>query len=81
MTADDDLLERTLAFSGTHVSDDGNVTIRRAGAGANDYSGDRFVGICNVCCPARLIPPTGVPLPDVRAAVQFAAEHRHGDVD
>ena len=81
MTSDDDLLERTLAFSGTHVSDDGNVTIRRSGAGANDYSGDRFVGICIVCSRAGLIPPTGAPLPDVRAAVHFAAEHRHGDVD
>jgi hypothetical protein len=62
VTSDDDLLERTLAFSGTHMSDDGNVTIRRAGAGANDYSADRFVGICNVCFRARLIPPTGAPL-------------------
>ena len=81
MTSDDDLLERTLTFSGTHVSDDGNVTIRRADAGANDYSGDRFVGICNVCSRGGLIPPTGAPLPDIQAAVQFAAEHRHGDGD
>ena len=81
MTSDDDLLERTLTFSGTHVSDDGNVTIRRAGAGANDYSADRFVGNCNVCSRARLVPPTGAPLPDIQAAVQFAAEHRHGDGD
>jgi hypothetical protein len=76
----DDLLERTLAFSGSYVSDDGNVTIRRTDVGAPDYSADRFVGFCAVCTGPPL-PPDGEPLPDIRAAVQFVAQHRHGDVD
>jgi hypothetical protein len=81
VSSDDDLLERTLAFSGSYVSDDGNVTIRRSGAGSSAYSGDRFVGNCTVCSRALLIPPSGEPLSDVRAAVQFVATHNHGDVD
>ena len=32
MASDDDLLERTLAFSGSYVSDDGTVTVRRVAA-------------------------------------------------
>jgi hypothetical protein len=79
--SDDDLLERTLAFSGSFVSDDGNVTIRRSGVGSFAYSGDRFVGQCAVCSRALLIPRSGQPLSDVRAAVQFVAAHDHGDVD
>jgi hypothetical protein len=79
--SDDDLLERTLAFSGSYVSDDGTVTIRRSVADTSEYSGDRFVGRCTVCSRALLTPPTGQLLPDVRAAVQFAATHHHGDED
>jgi hypothetical protein len=79
--SDDDLLERTLAFSGSFVSDDGNVTIQRSGVGSFEYSGDRFVGQCAVCSRALLIPRSGQPLSDVRAAVQFVAAHDHGDVD
>ena len=79
--SDDELLERTLAFSGTYVSDDGNVTVRRSDVGAFEYSRDRFVGNCIVCSRALLIPPTGEPLSDVRAAIQFVATHSHGDLD
>jgi hypothetical protein len=79
--ADDELLERTLAFSGSYVSDDGNVTIRRFAVGSFEYSGDRFVGNCILCSRALLIPATGEPLADVRAAVHFVAAHSHGDVD
>jgi hypothetical protein len=79
--SDDDLLERTLAFSGSYVSDDGNLTIRRSGVGSFEYSGERFVGFCTVCSRERLIPPNGEPLPDIRAAIHFAAAHSHGDVD
>jgi len=78
--SDDDLLERTLAFSGSYVSDDGHVTIRRS-PGSSEYSGARFTGHCAVCSRAGLIPPTGEPLSDVRAAVQFVAAHQHGDAD
>ena len=65
MPSDDDLLESTLAFSGSYVSDDGNVTIRRTDVGAPDYSADRFVGFCTVCTGPPL-PPDGEPLPDIR---------------
>ena len=81
MASDDELLERTLAFSGSFVSDDGNVTVRRADGAAFGYSGLRFLGNCTVCSRAHLIPPTGEPLPDVRAAVLFVAAHNHGDMD
>jgi hypothetical protein len=81
LPSDDDLLERTLAFSGSYVSDDGNVTIRRSAVGSFEYSGDRFVGRCTICSRALLLPPTGQPLSDVRAAVQFVATHDHGDQD
>ena len=80
MASDEDLLERTLAFSGSYVSDDGNVTVRRATA-SFEYSGDRFLGNCTVCTHARLIRSTGEPLSDVRAAILFVAAHNHGDVD
>jgi hypothetical protein len=79
--SDDDLLGRTLAFSGSYVSDDGNVTIRRTSDGATDYSTDRFLGFCTACSRARLIPRNGESLPDIRVAKQFLAQHRHGDVD
>jgi hypothetical protein len=78
--SDDEILERTLEFSGSYVSDDGNATIRRSIASL-EYSGARFTGYCAVCSRAGLIPPFGEPLPDVRAAVQFVAAHRHEEVD
>ncbi len=80
MPSDDELLERTLAFSGTYVSDDGHLTIRRF-AGSLEYSGSRYLGYCRSCARARLIPATGEPLPDLSSAVRFAATHRHGDAD
>jgi hypothetical protein len=81
MPSDDELLERTLAFSGSYVSDDGNVTVRRVAGGSFEYSGQRFLGNCSVCSRARLVPPTGEPLSDVSAAVLFVAAHGHGDAD
>jgi hypothetical protein len=77
---DDERLERSLAFSRTHVSDDGQVTIRRA-APSYEYSGARFTGICAVCVRAGLLAPAGEPLADVRAAVRFLAAHDHGETD
>jgi hypothetical protein len=79
--ADEELLERTIAFSGSYVSDDGIVTIRRSGGVWAEYSGDRFVGNCAICSRARLIASTGESLPDLRAASQFLATHDHGGVD
>jgi len=81
MSSDDELLERTLAFSGSYVSDDGNVTVRRVAAASFEYSGDRFLGHCRLCSRALLIPATGEPLSDVGAAVAFVAVHNHGDQD
>ena len=81
MPSDEDLIERTLVFSGTYVSDDGHMTIRRSLVGSAAYSGTRFVGHCAVCSRAGRTPPTGEPLSDVRAAAQFAAAHDHGDAD
>ena len=81
MPSDDDLLERTLAFSASYVSDDGHVTIRRSAVGPSEYSGNRFVGHCAVCARALLIPPAGEALADVRAAIHFVATHDHGDAD
>jgi hypothetical protein len=78
--SDDEVLERTLEFSGSYVSDDGNATIRRSIASL-EYSGARFTGYCAVCSQAGLTPPSGEPLRDVRAAVQFVAAHRHEEVD
>jgi len=78
--SDDDLLERTLAFSGSFVSDDGHTTIRRS-SGFDDYTGYRFVGYCDVCSRVGRITRTGEHLSDVRAAAQFLAAHRHGDMD
>ena len=80
MPSDDELLERTLAFAGSYVSDDGHVTIRRS-LGSFEYSAARFVGFCSVCSRLRLVPSSGEPLSDIRAAVQFLAAHDHGDVD
>ena len=81
MPSDDELLERTLAFSGAYVSDDGNVAVRPVAAASFEYSGQRFLGNCTICSRALLIPPTGEPLADVRAAILFVAAHNHGDVD
>jgi hypothetical protein len=81
MTSEDELLERTLAFSGSFVSDDGNVTVRRLPATSFQYAGDRFIGNCTVCARALLLPATGEPLADVRAAILFVGAHEHGDVD
>ncbi|TFV92972.1 hypothetical protein E4P40_00880 [Blastococcus sp. CT_GayMR20] len=81
MPTDDELLERALAFSGTYVSDDGNVTVRRFAVGAFEYSGDRFLGNCTVCSRALSLPAAGEPLADVAAAVRFVSTHIHGDVD
>ena len=80
MPTDDDLIERTLAFSGSYVSDDGHVTIRRA-FGSYEYSGSRFAGYGDVCSRTGDTARTGEPLADVRAAEQFVAAHRHGDTD
>jgi hypothetical protein len=79
MPSDDELLERTLTFSGSYVSDDGTVTVRRA-AESFEYTGDRFIGNCTVCSRALRIPLTGQPLSDVREASLFVAVHNHGDV-
>jgi len=75
------LVERTLAFSGSYLSDDGRVRISRARSGAFEYSGDRFVGSCDVCALAGLIPAPGELLADVRAVDRFLGTHAHGDVD
>jgi hypothetical protein len=79
--SDDELLEGTLAFSGSFVSDDGTVTISRSVGQAFAYSGDRFVGRCTICARARLMPAAGERLSDVKAAVRFVALHDHGDLD
>jgi hypothetical protein len=78
--SDDDLIERTLAFSGSYVSDDGHATIRRS-FGSYEYTGTRFAGYCDVCSRTGRTAPSGEALSDVRAAVQFVAAHTHGDVD
>jgi hypothetical protein len=79
--SDDELLVRTLAFSGSYVSDDGTVTIRRSRGGSTGYSGDRFVGNCRLCVRAHLIPAAGAALPDGEAAARFRATHDHGGID
>jgi len=81
MPSDEELLERTLAFSGTYVSDDGTVLIRRYTNRTFEYSGARFVGSCAVCSRALLLSSAGERLADVGAAVRFVATHSHGDAD
>ena len=78
--SDENLLERTLAFADSYVSDDGQVAVRRVPA-SSQYSGARFAGHCAVCSGAGLLPSSGDPLFDVRAAVQFVSAHTHGDRD
>jgi hypothetical protein len=78
---DDDSIERTLAFSGSYVSDDGSVTIRRSIRGSVQYSGSQFARYCRRCVRARLMPSAGEPLPDIRAVTSFAATHEHDDLD
>ena len=75
-----DLIERTLAFSGSYVSDDGHLAIRRS-VGSFEHSGYGFLGYCSSCARAQLIPITGEPLPDVVAAIRFIATHDHDEVD
>jgi hypothetical protein len=77
---DDDLLEPTLAFSGTYVSDDGQVAVRRS-VSSPGYLGARFTAYCAVCSRAGLLPAAGEPLLDLRAAVRFVSAHDHGDRD
>lgn len=81
MPTDDDLIERTLTFSGSFVADDGHLTIRRSTPGSFEYSGHLFTGYCARCARELLIPPDGEPLPDIGAAIRFAATHDHGEVD
>jgi hypothetical protein len=78
---DDELIERTLLFSGSYVSDDGRVTLRRDPDAAYEYTGSAFVGFCDACANAGLLSPEGEHLPDVRAAVAFTATHAHDDED
>jgi len=80
LPTDDDLIERTLAFSGSYVSDDGHLAIRRTAVSRN-YSGPLFLGYCRTCARGRLIVPTGELLPDVAAAIRFTATHHHDEVD
>jgi hypothetical protein len=80
VSTDDERLERSLAFSGTHVSDDGQVAIRRTPR-SFEYSGARFTGSCGICARAGLLAPTGEPLADVHAAVRFLVAHDHGETD
>jgi hypothetical protein len=79
--SDDELLERTLAFSGTYVSDDGDVTIRRSPVDSAAYAAHRYVGWCLACVRAGLVPATGEQLSDVRAAARFVATHDHAGTD
>jgi hypothetical protein len=79
--SDDDLLERTLTFAGSYVSDDGRLTIKRSTPGLFEYSGNLFVGHCSRCARLLLSPPDGELLRDIEAAIRFAATHDHGDVD
>src|SRR3954447_7307737 len=76
--ADDDLLERTLRFSGSYVSDDGHVRVRRA-ADPTGSSAPRSRGYCAVCAGAGRTPPAGEPLDDVRTVVRFVAGHDHAE--
>jgi hypothetical protein len=80
VVSDDDLVTSTLMFSGTYLSDDGELRILRS-LNEAEYSAARFTGFCDVCVRAGLLAPSGETLTDVRAAVQFASAHNHADVD
>ena len=80
MDSDDALLEATLTFAGTYVSDDGKLRITRA-SGGTGYVAARFVGYCDACDQTGQTLPAGEPLADIPAAVLFAAAHIHGDED
>ena len=81
MLGDAQLVERTLLFSGSYVSDNGHVRITRDPDGPFEYSGSWFLGFCDVCERAALTSPDGESLHDLRAAVVFSATHTHDDVD
>jgi hypothetical protein len=78
---DASLFDRTLAFSGSYVSDDGRVTITRVATGTFQYSADRFLGRCDICVRTGLVPADGEVLPDARAAERFLVTHDHDAVD
>jgi hypothetical protein len=78
---DTGMVEQTIAFSGSYVSDDGHIRVSRAQPDAHQYSGDRFVGTCDVCARAGLLPASGELLADVHAVNRFVATHDHGDTD
>jgi len=75
------LFDRTIAFSGGYVSDDGRVTITRVATGTFQYSADRFLGRCDICVRTGLLPADGEVLPDARAAQRFLRTHDHDAVD
>jgi len=77
----DELLERVLAFSGTYVSDDGDVTVRRSVIDSTAYLAARYAGWCQTCAHADLAGPDAEPLADVRAAARFVATHDHAGTD
>ena len=81
MPTDAGLVERTLAFSGSYLSDDGPVRISRARPDTFQYAGNQFVGNCDICARAGLVPGDGEQLADVRAVERFLATHAHGDAD
>ena len=81
MESDEELLVGTLTFSGSYVSDDGRVSVRRSAEGSSGYSEARFAGYCAKCRRAGVLPATGEPLADLRATILFVAEHAHGDGD
>ena len=62
MPSDDELLERTLAFSGSYVSDDGNVSIRRVVAESLPYSACALPRQLHRLFLAASSPPTGEPI-------------------
>jgi hypothetical protein len=78
---DASLFDRTLAFSGSYVSDDGRVTITRVATGTFQYSADRFLGRCDICVRRGLVPAEGEVLADARAAQLFLVAHDHDAVD
>ena len=78
MPTDDEVLRASLAFAGSHSSDDGTVTVARYDGPTSGYGDDRFVGRCVVCTRAGLLLPAGEALSDLAAALTFLALHDHG---